>query len=175
MTKRTKIFVFISSIAIVLFTAYIFLCAIGSNLRGPLKNEYLSTTEHSFVDSLNNVCNCDVTIEKDFEVENNNVNNGTVYIEFNYNNSKNNFCLSDSISLLNYSQKIFHIYESILTRKKSYRIIAINYYSSLIGDRSEIPTCDRTFHFEIKTKNYIDYTESNRNLRIKESTQRNNH
>jgi hypothetical protein len=160
------------SVAIILLATFlfIFLYMISSNLRGPLKNEYLSDNELNFVDSLKVKCNCDVTIEKDYKVETANEDSGAVYLELNYNKSDANFCFGDSISLLEKSKEIFHSYKNIMTKRDAYSMIAINYYSSDFGNRSETPTCDRTFYFDIVTNNYTEYDETNRDIRVKKQS-----
>ena len=168
MTKNIKIIIWTVSGAIIILMAFlfIFLYMISSNLRGPLKNEYLSDIELNFVDSLKVNCNCDVTIEKDYEVETADKDSGAVYLELNYNKSNANFCFSDSISLLEKSKEIFHSYKIIMTKRDAYRTIAVSYYSSDFGAHSETPTCERTFYFDIVTENYTEYDETNRNIRV---------
>lgn len=168
MTKKTKIIIFFS-LTLTVILGFVFIFLIISNLRGPLNNEYLSENESNFVDSLTKTCSCEVRIQKSLRVERDNENNGTLFITLNYNNSKTNFCLLDSLILLENAKKVFFMYENILTNKKSYKIIDIQYYSSEFGDRSETPTCDRIFSFDIETKKYFDYSESNRYLRIKQN------
>lgn len=166
---RSVFYLVVLLIGIFLLAVAVLAGILRGNLRGPLRNERLSESELHFVDTLGKRCGCEVTIEKDFNVEQHGADSGSLFISLNYNRSPVNYCLKDSITLLQNATAIIIAYSSVAAKKSQYRTIAVQYYSSAFGDRWEEPTCDRTYFFDLKTGSYIKYAETNRYLREKAS------
>ncbi|MCW3105343.1 MAG: hypothetical protein JWO09_3783 [Bacteroidetes bacterium] len=123
----------------------------------------MTAGEKRFTDSLSVSCDCKATIEKDYAVEYEEHPEGIIYLELNYNESKHNYCMNDSIELMDLSQGISRRFAGIMSNKQHYKSIAINFYSS--GNSvsgMETPTCDRTFIYDIAGSKLVDYLESNR-------------
>lgn len=118
----------------------------------------LTSEEQKMADIFASKYDCTVRIEKDYQVIANNKDSGRLYIKLNFNQSKINFCISDSTTLLNEAQKISNDFQTVMDKKEKYKEIAIEFYSSDKSvERLEKPTCEQIFVFSINDNKLIEY------------------
>jgi len=129
----------------------------------------LTDKEQKMVDSLKAKCDCDVRVEKDVQVIENNKDSGRLFIKLNYNHSKTNFCTSDSLTLLNEAKQISNDFQTVMDKKEQYNEIAIKFYTSDKSvERLEKPTCEEIFVFSTKDNKFVEYQKlGQKSLRLK--------
>ncbi|MGN6567250.1 MAG: hypothetical protein ACTHJ0_04825 [Flavipsychrobacter sp.] len=140
---------------------YLLLIALLFGCRPSYK---LNGAEEKYANDLRKACNCNVKLEKDAKAESGKTNEGTVWVELNYTDSKQNICAKDSIELFHNAQNIAANFATVLGNKERYKQIAVQFFSSdfqLQG--AEIPACDRTYYFDRATNQFIRYSEPNKN------------
>lgn len=144
----------IFAILITTLFVYVLLRAIG----GPPDLHELTEKEKRQVDLLKKKYNCEVRVEKDWEVVIDNKTGGTLYLQLDFNQSKVNFCLSDSSNLLKEAAIISQNLQSVMEKKNMYNDVSISFYSSDLSVKgAETPTCEKTYVFSIPNNKFIEF------------------